>query len=155
MKDIDSDDNRQIHNTYTITLAEAIITQACVDYRAALRGNCQSPRQTISEIMKFFESEWYEILTDVDWHLLVEKLDKEYEDGQWLINAGIRVECPKLKHSYKFRCPLCGGEAVTREKRHVGRWHSDGTRLITYYREFSCSCHMPERKTIREVTENA
>lgn len=153
MTDIDSDN--KLYNTFDITLAEAIITQACVDYRAALRGNCRYPRQTISEIMRFFTSEWYELLTDVDWHLLVEKLHKDYEDGQWLINAGVRIECPKPNHPYKFKCPLCGGEAEVRERLRKGRKDENGTRHITYYREFSCSCHSAERIIIREVNENA
>lgn len=64
-------------------LAEQIIFQAVADYRRALRGTGvghRKPKTVIKECEKFFRSEWYGILTNVDGELIISKLRKEYDD---------------------------------------------------------------------------
>jgi hypothetical protein len=55
-------------------LANAIIVQACKDYRKALKRN---KRQSIAEIERFFRSEWYNWLTSIDGEYIIAKLRKE------------------------------------------------------------------------------
>ena len=63
-------------------LADAIVLQAVKDYRALLRkwkkntSNREVMRE-LSKIEKFFRSEWYLLLTNVDPEFLIEKLRKE------------------------------------------------------------------------------
>jgi hypothetical protein len=60
-------------------LANAIVLQAVKDYRAAKRtGN--SGR--IASIRRFFRSDWFGTLTDVDGEYLIRKLDKEAENDK-------------------------------------------------------------------------
>ena len=146
----DFDECESTDITDGLTLADAIVIQACTDYRAAIRGEGECPEQMISDVLKFFESEWYEILTKIDRHYLLESMDKEYELGKRLIAAGLKVDCPKVNEQYKFECPICGGEAETHEIQFISKKRNDGTRKITYKRVFSCSCHIPERVTVRE-----
>lgn len=54
-------------------LANAIIIQAAKDYCSA-RGKGERSR-----IMRFFKSEWFVVLTDVDPQLFIEKLNKKIE----------------------------------------------------------------------------
>lgn len=63
-------------------LANAIILQAAKDYRKVLRKlnrNAQNKdaKRTVSEVEKFFRSDWYKILTSVDSELLIKKLREE------------------------------------------------------------------------------
>lgn len=52
-------------------LANAIIVQACKDYR--LTDN----EDGLKEIERFFHSEWFSVLTSLDPDLLIKKLRKE------------------------------------------------------------------------------
>ena len=52
-------------------LANAIIVQACKDYR--LTDN----EDDLKEIERFFHSEWFSVLTSLDPDLLIKKLRKE------------------------------------------------------------------------------
>ena len=63
-------------------LANAIIIQAAKDYRAALRRQRRNPdseaaRRVISEVERFFRSEWFNCLTDVKGEYLIERIRKE------------------------------------------------------------------------------
>lgn len=62
-------------------LANAIIARAVEDYRLALKGNRISKHsavnETIKECEKFFRSEWFMILTNVNGEMLIEKLKGE------------------------------------------------------------------------------
>ncbi len=65
-------------------LANAIIIQAAVDYRLALRQLRQNPgfQPAISmknEVERFFHSEWFSILTRVDGPELMARLKTEVE----------------------------------------------------------------------------
>lgn len=60
--------------TPTQRLSNAIVWQAAKDYRLALSENNIG---RITECERFFRSEWYEFLTDVDGEFLIEKLRKE------------------------------------------------------------------------------
>lgn len=52
-------------------LANAIIIQAVKDYRRT-----QSP-QVRNEIKRFFKSEWFSMLTNLDGDMLIKKLERE------------------------------------------------------------------------------
>ncbi|MBQ9644197.1 MAG: hypothetical protein IJV26_09195 [Lachnospiraceae bacterium] len=63
-------------------LAQAIIMKAVDDYRAARRRVRHFPDQkgaqaTIREVERFFRSEWFEQLTDLDGEMLIRKLKEE------------------------------------------------------------------------------
>lgn len=58
-------------------LTNAIVLQACKDYRTALKWD---DRATIREIERFFRSEWYKMLTTIDGEFLIDKLKKEYKN---------------------------------------------------------------------------
>ena len=63
-------------------LANAIVAQACDDYRKALRGkriDGRSSRYALSELRKFFHSEYFRLLTKVDSKYLIERLEAEYK----------------------------------------------------------------------------
>lgn len=64
------------------TLANAIILQAVKDYRAAGRKLKRNPRNHLAQveidsIEKFFRSDWYASLTQVDGEMLIRELQKE------------------------------------------------------------------------------
>ena len=64
-------------------LANGIILRAAKDYRRALRIQRRYPWSEIAEVRideieGFFHSEWYEVLTEVDGEMLMEKLREEY-----------------------------------------------------------------------------
>ena len=62
-------------------LANAIILQAVKDYRKALRGfslNGKSSTAVIAEYERFFRSEWFRVLTNVDGEYLIINIRKEY-----------------------------------------------------------------------------
>lgn len=63
-------------------LANAIILQAVKDYREALRllsmnPNDKSAQRDKTSIERFFRSEWFSILTDLNGELLMKKLKEE------------------------------------------------------------------------------
>lgn len=52
-------------------LANAIILKAVSDYRNS------GSKQTQNEIKRFFRSEWFAVLTNLDGETLIKKLDQE------------------------------------------------------------------------------
>lgn len=63
-------------------LANAIIVQAATDYRKALRDLKTNPKYSptlyaVSEVERFFHSDWYKTLTSVSGELLIKKLRAE------------------------------------------------------------------------------
>ena len=61
-------------------LANAIILQAVKDYRKALKGlslNGESSTAVIADCERFFRSEWYRQLTNVDGEYLIATIRKE------------------------------------------------------------------------------
>lgn len=63
-------------------LANAIIVQAAKDYREALcllgmNPNDKSAQHDKRSIERFFRSEWFSILTDLNGELLMKKLKEE------------------------------------------------------------------------------
>lgn len=61
-------------------LANAIVKQAVEDYRNALRGRGaegHSAKYTRKECESFFRSEWFDLLTNVDGELIIEKVKGE------------------------------------------------------------------------------
>ena len=65
-------------------LANAIILQAVKDYRMALKSlKVNSRNRTVqtdkAEIERFFRSQWYSSLTDVDGEMLILSLQKEVD----------------------------------------------------------------------------
>lgn len=64
------------------SLANAIVISAAKDYRAALRRlrrrpNSKTALSGIAELERFFRSDWYRTLTNVDGELLIQKLKEE------------------------------------------------------------------------------
>lgn len=60
-----------MHDKNYEDLANAIIIQAVKDYRRT-----QSP-QVRNEIKRFFKSQWFSMLTNVDGDMLIKKLERE------------------------------------------------------------------------------
>ena len=131
-------------------ISNAIVAQAYTDYRDAIRGNGRNPKKMLKELKRFFESDWYETLTKVDYRYLIHKADIEWEDGKKLIEVGGKVDCTKLNTPYAFKCPLCGKTAKTIVTRVKGMKRKDGTRRINYYKSFSCSCHSTEKILLKQ-----
>lgn len=66
-------------------LANAIVLQAVLDYRAALKKVKKNPKNRDAmdealQIEKFFRSEWYQVLTSVDGEYLIDRLRKEVSE---------------------------------------------------------------------------
>lgn len=141
--------NKEIVNESA--LANAIVTQACEDYRMAIRKRCKTPNKMLDDVLSFFKSEWYKLLTNLDSVILIQKLDKEWEEGQKLIGEGIKVDCPELRKPYEFRCPICGGTAETMVYRFKTRKRKDGSYKLNYYKTFTCKCHIiPEQILLKQ-----
>lgn len=73
-------------------LANAIIEAACDDYimlRLRLGSNASKSKIESSEVVRFFRSQWYERLTNVDANYLLRKLDeiaeKKREESQKIL----------------------------------------------------------------------
>ncbi|SDN09493.1 hypothetical protein [Acetanaerobacterium elongatum] len=69
-------------NTPYENLANAVILRAVEDYRKSLRVLSMHPyhRDALREkrsILRFFHSDWFRVLTNLDPELLVKRLDKE------------------------------------------------------------------------------
>lgn len=64
------------------SLANAIVISAAKDYRADLRRLRRNPKSKtaiseITDLERFFRSEWYAALTNVPGELLIQKLKEE------------------------------------------------------------------------------
>ena len=64
------------------SLANAIVISAAKDYRTALRRLRRNPKSKtaiseITDLERFFRSEWYAALTNVPGELLIQKLKEE------------------------------------------------------------------------------
>ncbi|MBQ8837552.1 MAG: hypothetical protein IJ002_08645 [Clostridia bacterium] len=62
-------------------LANAIVEQAVVDYKKALRYAYMHPYDEgyaadVKEVENFFSSPWYQLLTDLDSEFLMERIQK-------------------------------------------------------------------------------
>jgi hypothetical protein len=85
-----------VDNTGCEELANAIILQACKDYKSAYRRYLRRYRQPdrldpeLAELERFFRSDWYKTLTSVDGEYLMKRMREEVAMSQ---GAG------KLKHS--------------------------------------------------------
>lgn len=76
---------KTVGNPYE-NLANAIIVKACEDYRAVLKKIKHNPKNkdAIDEVLsleRFFHSQWYQTLTNVDGEFLIRKLRDEIEIG--------------------------------------------------------------------------
>ena len=63
-------------------LSNAIILQAVKDYRIALAGgsvNGRDSKSVIEECERFFQSEWFNFLTNVDGMIIIANIRKEFE----------------------------------------------------------------------------
>ena len=63
-------------------LSNAIILQAVKDYRRALSGcnvNGRDSKSVIAECERFFQSEWFNVLTNVDGMIIIANIRKEFE----------------------------------------------------------------------------
>ena len=137
-------------------LANAIVQQACEDYRFAIRGRCYNPTKMLRDVRTFFKSEWYKQLTTIDYALILAKLYKEWEEGQKLIKVGKDVDCPELREPYEFKCPLCGGTAIATVTRFKTKKCRNGTFKWNYYKFLTCECHKVSERILvkQEVITN-
>ena len=69
-------------------LANAIVITAAKDYRDVLRSltrnkNNNNAKRMKEEVERFFNSDWYSVLTDLDGAFLMRKIQEEvgYHDG--------------------------------------------------------------------------
>ncbi len=65
-----------------VKLANEIILCAVKDYRKALKRLKRNPRSfaakdTVDEVERFFRSDWFKELTDVDGEMLIKRLREE------------------------------------------------------------------------------
>ena len=63
-------------------LTNAIVLQAVKDYRSALAGgsvNGRDSKSVIAECERFFQSEWFNFLTNVDGMIIIANIRKEFE----------------------------------------------------------------------------
>lgn len=61
-------------------LCLAIVIQAAKDYREALKGKSvgrQPYYKTIVEVEKFFRSQWFNVLSNLDGEVLIKRLREE------------------------------------------------------------------------------
>lgn len=63
-------------------LANAIILSAVRDYRSALKRLARDPKskyanEEVKDLERFFLSQWYQMLTEVDGEMLIDKLREE------------------------------------------------------------------------------
>ena len=63
-------------------LANAIILQAVNEYREALRQNDTAAKWKKISLRRFFRSDWFKLLTNIDGELLMERLTEEVDNGQ-------------------------------------------------------------------------
>ena len=71
-----------MHEPYE-NLANAIVVQACNDYRAALGGtgyDYKPASACLKELEKFFRSSYYRMLTKVKGEYLMERLKEEHRE---------------------------------------------------------------------------
>ncbi len=93
-----------------LLLAEAIIAQAAEDYARALRGEFirgRKPERMLAEVRRFFFSDWYALMTNVDPHYLVEQLEKNYANECRFLEEARRHKGNELYQKYYFECPVC------------------------------------------------
>lgn len=68
-----------------VALANAIVLQACKDYRRAYRVHLRTyrigdkPDEKLTELEKFFRSDWYKTLTDVDGEYLMKRIREDVQ----------------------------------------------------------------------------
>lgn len=66
-----------------VALANAIVMQACKDYRKTYRLHIRTYRvgdksdDNLAELEKFFRSDWYRALTDLDGEYLMKRIREE------------------------------------------------------------------------------
>lgn len=66
------------HNENYKELANAVVLQAVRDYRHALAVENE---YYIRKLEKFFRSEWFKILANLDGEMIIERLRQEKENG--------------------------------------------------------------------------
>lgn len=63
-------------------LANAIVLQAVNEYREALRQNDTAAKWKKVSLRRFFRSDWFELLTNIDGELLMERLQEEVNNDR-------------------------------------------------------------------------
>jgi hypothetical protein len=63
-------------------LANAIVLQAVNEYREALRQNDTAAKWKKISLQRFFRSDWYKLLTNVDGEMLMERLTEEVNNDR-------------------------------------------------------------------------
>ena len=66
-----------------VALANAIVLQACKDYRKTYRLHIRTyrvgdkPDEKLAELERFFRSAWYRTLTDIDGEMLMKRIRED------------------------------------------------------------------------------
>ena len=66
-----------------VALANAIVLQACKDYRKTYRLHIRTyrvgdkPDEKLAELERFFRSAWYRTLTDIEGEMLMKRIREE------------------------------------------------------------------------------
>lgn len=128
-------DNNVTKNECFQDLANAIVRQACEDYRAALRGKLphnsgfKSVLALRRNCEKFFRGEAIKNFTNVRGEYLIEKLKQEVEQETKFIEYA-RKQLPEGKRSAGFNCPLCHRDrAYIKESKAGFTYHCDTCRI--------------------------
>lgn len=77
--------------THYENLANAIVVQAIQDYKSAKKVLRKNPnhimaKRTVSDVERFFRSDWYRVLTGVDASWLMERIENTLDSNR-KINA--------------------------------------------------------------------
>lgn len=96
------------------TLVYAVVEQAIRDYQDAYM---KDKRKTLIEIRKFFRSDWYKNLCQIDPEWIIGRLDERcvlFRDKSIETFKELRAEFKgeTIKKHHNFKCPFCGDDDV-------------------------------------------
>ena len=75
----------ELNDVACMNLANAIILDAVREYRKACKKYRKSTKSSDAlaakrQCLKFFRSDWFKVLTDIDGEMLISKLDQEVSE---------------------------------------------------------------------------
>lgn len=132
-------------------LAFAIVRQAVEDYKNAVADDNASKR---TELLRFFDSPWCEMLTDLDMRFVARKLDQRVKDFMDLADRQpdmVRSDFERLstRGNYgrfpptpAFTCPICRNLVQTRwgMVSYTFVWDNNFTRRKVYHHGWVVRC---------------
>ena len=84
-----------VHRKNVEDLANAVIVQAANDYLESKKqiyqyGETFNSRSQLNDAVKFFKSDWYEMMTSVSSRKIMRTLDKQFEEWRKEYDAKMR-----------------------------------------------------------------